>query len=129
MALQIKEITSSFGYTFTNVYCKIDTLQWNAITNELYFSIKPYANKEMREKGLALPIGELDLAGIVENVNTDEDMLSVAYNYIKEKAEYISQYTDEQMNEILSEGGDEMENITNYCKWKWFVGAEDVLED
>ena len=126
MALQIKEITSSFGYTFTNVYCKIDTLQWNAITNELYFSIKPYANKEMREKGLALPIGELDLAGIVENVSADEDMLEIGYGFIKEKAQYISQFTEEEINNILSNGLDEMENIEKAVKWKHFIGAEDI---
>lgn len=121
MALQISRYMTEYGEEKTNIYCCVTECKYDPIHRELLFSIRPYASREAKDNGYSpLPIGALDLAGIITNVDHTADFMRTAYEWIiaqsivatEEDAEDKAMAADEVYEKAL--------------KWREYAGAEEV---
>lgn len=120
MALKIASYMTEYGEEKENIYCCVTECKYDPVKCELLFSIRPFASKAAKDSGYSpLPIGALDLAGIIKDVAHDDDLMAKAYDWIKKQ---IIVATEEQAEEKAMSADPVYEKA---LKWREYAGCVD----
>ena len=109
MGYIVKKVRMTYGFEFENVYFKINRISYNDDNRELYFAGEFYLSKQHQQDGFP-PLENSILCEVLILNDKTVNIYEYVYNYIKEKAEEVVQYTDEY---IESYNNDLMENHKN----------------